>query len=101
MSEIDRTDVSAPPPDNDLGQNAVPLLKVDLDRWNPRSQEVPPERYEVCDICGFIYKRSLLVRFRQKWYCKPQYCYHDIRGILLKENPEVYFKDQGLADDMR
>lgn len=95
------SDPTQPPEGNDLGQNAVPLESVNLDQWNPRAQERPPHRYEVCAVCGFVYKRTIMVKFRNKWYCKPQGCFHDIRGILVKENPENYYKDQGTADDMR
>lgn len=93
--------VTEPPEDNDLGQNAQPIDQLTLDTWSPRSQETPPQKYEVCNVCGFIYPRKEMVRFRQKWYCKPQTCYEDIQGILLKENPERYIKNRSLADSMR
>ena len=88
----------SPPLDNDLGQNAVPMSHITLDRWNPRGQDSPPELYKVCAVCGFIYKRSLMIKFRNKFYCKPQQCDRDIVGIRLREDEEAQIKNKGLAD---
>lgn len=88
----------SPPPDNDLGQNAIPMDHISTDRWNPRGPIVPPEVFYVCAVCGFIYARSQMVKFRNKYYCKPQECNRDIVGIRLKEDQEAQLKNQGLSD---
>lgn len=95
------SDGKSPPEDNDLGQNAKPVYQVDLETWAPRAQELPPEQYFVCCTCGFPYKRSLMVKFRSKYYCKPQECYRDIRGIRLQDNPDAQFKNKGFSDSFR
>lgn len=95
------SDGTQPPEDNDLGQNARSIEELTLDVWGSRSAEHPPQMYEICCVCGFPYKRSLMVKFREKWYCRPQSCAEDIKGILLKENPEGYLKNQGVTDSMR
>lgn len=87
-----------PPEGNDLGQNAVPQTHLTLGNFGPKSQERPPYEYEICDICGFPYKKKEMVKFRNKWYCRPNQCNRDVQGILLRENPDKYEKNQGLSD---
>lgn len=68
-----------------------------LDNYGPRSQIDPPLKYEVCIVCGFVYRRNRMVRYKKQWYCRPQECYRDIVGIELKNNEENYFKNRSIA----
>lgn len=79
----------------DVNNQSTGLLN--LDNYGPRSQIDPPIQYEVCKVCGFIYRRSDMVRYKRQWYCRPQDCYRDIVGIELKKSPEANFKNRSLG----
>ena len=87
-----------PPEENDLGQNAVPLTKLSLDNYGPGGIDYPPRLYEVCTVCGFVYKRTQMRKYKSRWYCKPQGCYEDIVGMRLKESPEDSVKSKRLSN---
>jgi hypothetical protein len=70
---------------------------LSLENYGPRSQIDPPLTYHVCDVCGFIYRQDDMVRYKQKWYCRPQECYRDIIGIELEKNPNLHFKNRSLG----
>lgn len=70
---------------------------LSLDNYGPKSQLDPPLQHEVCVVCGFIYRRDDMVRYKRRWYCKPQECYRDIVGKELKINPEDNFKNRSLS----
>ena len=71
---------------------------ISLDNYGPRSQAEPVLEHHVCKVCGFIFKRDEMVRYKKEWYCKPNHCYEDIRGMQLKANPEAYFKNKSMAN---
>ena len=79
----------------DVNNQSIGLL--DLDNYGPRSQIDPPLQYEVCTVCGFIYRRDEMVRYKRKWYCRQQDCHRDIVGIELKKSPEANFKNRSLG----
>ena len=70
---------------------------LSLENYGPRSRLEPPLEYEVCTVCGFIYRRDEMVRYKKRWYCRPQECARDIVGIELKKNPEAHFKNRSLG----
>lgn len=80
---------------NDVNNQSTGFL--DLNNYGPKSQIDPPLPYEVCTVCGFIYRRNYMVRYKKKWYCKPQECYQDIVGKELLINPEANFKNRSLG----
>ena len=71
---------------------------LSLDNFGPKSQAEPVVEYKVCKVCGFIFRKTEMIRYKKEWYCKPNQCYEDIVGIRLKQNPEAYFKNSGLGD---
>ncbi len=71
---------------------------LSLDNFGPKSQIYPPLKYEVCAVCGFIYRRDRMVRYKRKWYCRQQDCNRDVVGIELSKSPEVQFKNRSLSE---
>ena len=85
---------------NDVGVNPEEAGTgvISLDNFGPRSQAEPVVDHKVCTVCGFIFRKTEMVKYMNKWYCKHNQCYRDIVGIRLKKNPENFFKDSGTAD---
>ena len=80
---------------NDVNNRSTGFLT--LDNFGPKSQIDPPLRYEVCHVCGFIYRLDRMVRYKRNWYCRAQDCYLDITGVELKKSPEANFKNRSLG----
>lgn len=72
--------------------------QLTLDNYGPRGYGEPPVPFEICTVCGKPYSLKDMVKYRSKWYCRPQDCYRDIVGRELKAHPEDHFKDDSMAE---
>ena len=36
----------------------------------------------LCSVCGFIFETTQMRKYKGKYYCKPNGCYKDIKGLM-------------------
>lgn len=57
--------------------------KLTKDKYGAVNPDKTP--VEICYICGQPFETSKMRKFRGHYYCKPNECFRDIKGILARE----------------
>jgi len=54
------------------------ITENDYGAVNPDKTQV-----KVCHVCGFPYETSQMILYKGRYYCKPNECYKDIKGLRI------------------